>query len=132
MEPRELAGTASAGVDFEAARHTIGVIKAQLGSCSAKEEAEQLMGEARIILAALIPLVEERARQLPCASLECRRACDTVARARTALTWTHTSSSITYLGYVVHVAGHLLGYFPVGGPDTGEGDSRAATEEPTR
>lgn len=119
MEPREQAGAASVGVDFEAARRTIGVIRAQVRSCSAKEDTARLTGEARAILSQLIPLVDERVGRLPRTSLEWDRGCDTVSRARTALTWTHTGNSISYLGYVAHVADHLLSYFPDRGPEAG-------------
>ncbi|MFD7661858.1 hypothetical protein [Streptomyces sp. NPDC059788] len=112
MKPSEQAGAVSADVDFEAARRTIDVIKARVRSCSAAEDTERLMGEARAVLSELIPLVDAYVRRLPCTSLEWGRGCDTVARARTALTWTHTGSSISYLGYVAHVADHLLSYFP--------------------
>ncbi|MEU2790213.1 hypothetical protein [Streptomyces sp. NPDC007100] len=119
MDARGYGSSAPQGVDFEAARRTVSVIKEQVRVCSAKEDTEHLMGEARAILSALIPLVEEYVRRLPCASLEWGRGCDTVARARSALTWTHTGSSLTYLGYVAHVADHLLGYFPDRIPETG-------------
>lgn len=119
MEPREQAGAVPAGVDFEAARRTIGAIRAQVRSCSATEDAARLMGEVRAILSQLIPLVDERVGRLPRTSLEWDRGCDTVARARTALTWTHTGSSISYLGYVAHVADHLLSYFPDRRPEEG-------------
>ncbi|MFH8403449.1 hypothetical protein ACH4FX_01565 [Streptomyces sp. NPDC018019] len=108
------------GVDFAAARRTVSAIKERIKVCSADEDTEHLMGEARVILSALIPLVEAYVRRLPCTSLERGRGCDTVARARTALTWTHTGSSLTYLGYVAHVADHLLGYFPDRIPEEAE------------
>ncbi|MFH9422984.1 hypothetical protein [Streptomyces sp. NPDC017529] len=111
MDAQEHGSPAPPGVDFEAARRTVSVIKEQVRVCSAKEDTEHLMSEARAILSGLIPLVDAYVRGLPCTSLEWGRGSDTVARARTALSWTHTGS-LTYLGYVAHVADHLLGYFP--------------------
>ncbi|OKI03470.1 hypothetical protein A6A06_39025 [Streptomyces sp. CB02923] len=119
MDAQGYGSPAPSGVDFEAARRTVSAIKARIKVCPAREDTEHLMAEARAILAGLIPLVDAYVRRLPSTSLERDRGRDTIARARTALTWTHTGSSITYLGYVAHVADHLLGYFPDRIPEEG-------------